>query len=216
MVLVHGIRSGPDTWVPARSALTQDGVRSFAFQTVSGAGYYDQAVALSSDLSNQGLYGTSPTYVGHSQGGVIARQLSTFQPGAALMTIGSPHLGAPFVVNFNAWINSLTAESLGYDAIIAAVLDSYSFGDDYWSGYGANESYMVEGSVTSGLCVVGDLLAGIADVTRRVPSCSPARRRDPRADIAVRMFGVRRDPARALHRLRPAVFGIDPARAVDA
>ncbi len=95
----HGINSGPDTWLSTSLNLEQIfNLRAQRIDTRAAATYEDQADTLLARLWPNSGPGR-PFYVGHSNGGVVGRT-AAMRSGStvlwdALITVGSPHTGAP-------------------------------------------------------------------------------------------------------------------------
>lgn len=104
VVFLHGLASSPDAWYGASTRLQQ---RAFIVphrpalewkQT-----YVYQANALSSNATLSGLPSNLTYAVGHSNGGIVAREWSRRRPLAGIVTLGTPHGGAPLITNISEW-----------------------------------------------------------------------------------------------------------------
>lgn len=97
VLLVHGIQSDASTWTHTRDTLNGTGNYSASAINLTWTDHLSsQASAISSYLTGTGV-ASSTILVGHSQGGLVSR-LATVSTGVAgILTIGTPHAGAPIV-----------------------------------------------------------------------------------------------------------------------
>lgn len=101
VVFVHGFMSDGTTWAGAASRLQAGLALVPATPTVSSpASYESQAAELQSQF---GALGPDVVAVGHSNGGLVSRQWSRQHPVSAIVTVGTPHHGAPLVRNLYAY-----------------------------------------------------------------------------------------------------------------
>jgi pimeloyl-ACP methyl ester carboxylesterase len=97
LVLVHGINSNGESWRAAADRLqAMFAVRAETPDLSASALYEVQAEQLE---TRAGAAGSDVVVIGHSNGGVVARQWSLLHPVSALVTVGAPHRGAPLVYN---------------------------------------------------------------------------------------------------------------------
>ncbi|HEY4218862.1 MAG TPA: alpha/beta hydrolase [Gemmatimonadaceae bacterium] len=117
MLLIHGIESNASTWDSTKSLLNLSG--SYAASAI-GLTWTDhlssQASAVSSYLSGTGV-ADSTILVGHSQGGLVARIATRTTPVKGILTIGTPHDGAPIVNSSSELI--LDESEIGLDEYLA-------------------------------------------------------------------------------------------------
>jgi pimeloyl-ACP methyl ester carboxylesterase len=101
LVLVHGLKSNGTTWVDAESRFSRQlAVTVYNPTTSWQALFAEQAAQLQGQLPGiQGL----PVVVGHSNGGIVAREWSKMRPMKGLLTLSSPNQGAPIANNAFAW-----------------------------------------------------------------------------------------------------------------
>ena len=101
LVLVHGIKSNGTAWVDAETRFNRQLAVTVYNPTVAWKGLLpEQAALLQGKLPGiQGL----PVVVGHSNGGVVAREWSKTRPMKGLLTLSSPNQGAPIANNAVAW-----------------------------------------------------------------------------------------------------------------
>ena len=98
VVFVHGFGSSGDTWQAAAARLQSSlAIRAETPSLSSTALYETQAIELQKRLV--GL-GADLVEVGHSNGGLVARQWSRQRPVSGILTVGTPHGGAPIIRNF--------------------------------------------------------------------------------------------------------------------
>lgn len=101
LVLVHGFRSKGPTWADAESRFSRQLTVTVYSPTVDWEKLFpEQAAQLHGKLP--GMPGV-PTVVGHSNGGVVAREWSKTKPMKGLLTLSSPNQGAPIANNATAW-----------------------------------------------------------------------------------------------------------------
>jgi pimeloyl-ACP methyl ester carboxylesterase len=97
VVFVHGFGSSGDTWRGAASRLqSRLAIHTETPSLGSNALYETQAHELQQRL---GGTGADVIAIGHSNGGVVARQWSRQHPVSGILTVNSPHGGAPIVSN---------------------------------------------------------------------------------------------------------------------
>lgn len=100
-VFVHGFGSTGDTWKDAAARLDQRLATDSRTPTTTWRdGLGSQATELDSQVPS---LAEAPIAVGHSNGGLVARQWSRQRPLKGLVTVGTPHGGAPFVNNLLTW-----------------------------------------------------------------------------------------------------------------
>jgi pimeloyl-ACP methyl ester carboxylesterase len=101
LVLVHGFKSDQRAWDDARSRFDRQlTVTVYSPKTDWQKPFAEQAAQLHGTLP--GVTGV-PTVVGHSNGGVVAREWSKTRPMKGLLTLSSPNQGAPIANNAVAW-----------------------------------------------------------------------------------------------------------------
>jgi pimeloyl-ACP methyl ester carboxylesterase len=97
VVFVHGFGSSGDSWQSAASRLqTKLAIRAETPSLSSTALYESQAAELQQRV---GGLGANVVEVGHSNGGLVARQWSRQHAVSGIVTVGTPHGGAPLVWN---------------------------------------------------------------------------------------------------------------------
>lgn len=97
VVFVHGFMSDGGTWAGAAARLAQRLELAPATPTLSSRALYEsQASELQAQL---GHLPSSVVAVGHSNGGLVSRQWARQHPASAIVTVGTPHRGAPLVSN---------------------------------------------------------------------------------------------------------------------
>jgi pimeloyl-ACP methyl ester carboxylesterase len=101
LVLVHGFKSNGTTWVEAQSRFN----RQLAVTTYNPTVGWQQLFPAQAAQLQGALPGVPglPVVVGHSNGGVVAREWSKTKPIKALLTLSSPNQGAPIANNAVAW-----------------------------------------------------------------------------------------------------------------
>lgn len=112
VVFVHGILSDGGTWagaaarLQARLAITAD-----TPSLSSRALYETQASELQQAVAHRDR---SLVAVGHSNGGIVSRELSRRRPLSGVVTLGTPNQGAPIVSNLYAvsWFNGQMSNAM--------------------------------------------------------------------------------------------------------
>ena len=154
VLLVHGIFSDASTWNTLLPVLN-DGTGTYSASAISLSWENDlasQASIVSSYLTNSGV-GSSTILVAHSQGGLVSRLATLSTPVAGILTIGTPHAGAPIV----ATGPGLQAEFLELDldeGLVAANMP------DFCANYPDDETCQVPGQVVD----VATGLLGLAEL----------------------------------------------------
>ena len=94
LVLVPGVRSNGTTWNDAQSRFNRQLTVTVYNPSLMNwrALFPDQATQLQQKLP--GIAGV-PVVVGHSNGGIVAREWSKIRPVKGLLTLSSPNQGAP-------------------------------------------------------------------------------------------------------------------------
>lgn len=122
VVFVHGLRGDEGSWANAAERL---GARMAIYpyrSSVDWAGTY-QSQADQMQASAVGGLPATTIAVGHSNGGLVARQWSRMHPLTGIITVGTPHQGAPLVSNLQSYIHF-------NNALYYAILDVFgAFGD---------------------------------------------------------------------------------------
>ena len=98
-LFLHGFNSTADTWSHTASRL---GLRLQIVQYVPQLPWHLPYDTQATHLNNEANAAGAPAntiVVGHSNGGLVARQLSTKRALGGIVTVGSPHLGAPLAGN---------------------------------------------------------------------------------------------------------------------
>jgi pimeloyl-ACP methyl ester carboxylesterase len=103
VVFLHGLFSSGDTWAGAAQRLSaQLAIAPHVPTTDEGAPYAVQAAQVQNAVG--GLDG-SVIAIGHSNGGIVARQWSQAHGVSGIITVGTPHFGAPILPNFASYAN---------------------------------------------------------------------------------------------------------------
>jgi hypothetical protein len=119
-VFLHGLKSSPDAWAGASTRLSQRTMIAPHLPSLDWReSYPSQARGLAS-LS--WLPGRSTVAIGHSNGGIVAREWSRNESLSGIITLGTPHSGAPLVTRFGEWASFASATS----SYVAMVLNAFS------------------------------------------------------------------------------------------
>jgi pimeloyl-ACP methyl ester carboxylesterase len=148
-VFIHGLSSNSHTWDQAVSRLTPLlAMQPFQVDLDWRALYETQAGQLQQQL---GSLPANVVAVGHSNGGVIARQWSRNRSVGGIITLASPNQGAPFVDHIFEWftflddvLNRMANVSAAFSVTSYDVwwwvpdrwLDSFHFATDVWNTAG--------------------------------------------------------------------------------
>lgn len=98
VVFLHGVQSSPNTWRDTAAALDREfRISPYIPETNWRADYDTQAQSLQARL---GHLPNSTVVIGHSSGGIVAREWSKRHPFQAIVTMGSPHDGAHIANNW--------------------------------------------------------------------------------------------------------------------
>jgi hypothetical protein len=101
LVLVHGFKSIGPTWAQAQERFNRQLAVTVYNPTVTWQALFpEQAALLQGKLP--GIVGL-PVVVGHSNGGIVAREWSKTKAIKGLLTLSSPNQGAPIANNGVAW-----------------------------------------------------------------------------------------------------------------
>ena len=101
LVLVHGFKSNGTTWVDAQSRFNRQLAVTVYNPTVGWQGLFpEQAAQLQGQLPGVAAL---PIVLGHSNGGIVAREWSKTRQIKGLLTLSSPNQGAPIANNAIAW-----------------------------------------------------------------------------------------------------------------
>ena len=96
-MLVHGFRSNGATWTKRRRASHAARRHDDAADPRAGEGAFAEQAA---QLHSTGFRAPGvPFAVGHSNGGLVAREWSKLRPLSGLLTLSSPNQGAPIANN---------------------------------------------------------------------------------------------------------------------
>ncbi len=127
VVFLHGLNSDGGTWQSAADRLQQYLAIAAHRPTLRGPSYGDQANELHSQLW---WLPASTIAVGHSNGGIVSRHWSGLHDVSGILTLSTPHRGAPIFAHVADWINfNLMAFDLigGVGAAFGATYD-----DSWW------------------------------------------------------------------------------------
>lgn len=125
-VFVHGLRSSGDTWAGAATRLQQRLAISPHTPSLPWPERYEtQADHLQGQL---GWLPPNTVAIGHSNGGIVSRQWSQHRPLGGVLTIGTPHYGAPIVYN----LNSLVAFFYHGMNLTGAAFGAFAPGGEWW------------------------------------------------------------------------------------
>jgi len=127
-VFIHGLASSNATWQGAADRLK---ARVAIAPQRPNLNWRDKFENQASSL--QGALGGLPgstIAVGHSNGGLVARQWSRLHPVSGIVTLGTPNQGAPLAYNALRWLNFNFAAS----SVITEVFNAYARNCCTWNG----------------------------------------------------------------------------------
>ena len=171
VVFIHGVASGPETWQEAADRLQS---RLRIAPERAEVSWWDSVEWQGNEM--QARFGSLPgstIAVGHSLGGLVARQWSRSHQLEGIITLGAPNRGAPIANHINDWVgyNSALFNAVGnafywlgnlsYDQwwwLFPAIEGSLN-----WGGYIANFSIyhlLVEMGVQYGVPFVQEVYVG--------------------------------------------------------
>jgi len=102
VVFLHGVRSGPETWEAAANRLRQ---RAMIEPHRPETNWRNSMESQADQIDGQvGHLPGSTIAVGHSAGGIVAREWSRRHGLDGLVTVGSPNLGAPIANHIHEWL----------------------------------------------------------------------------------------------------------------
>jgi hypothetical protein len=133
VLFVHGLQSQGSDWAQTAARLGSRLAISPRTPDLPWKQPYEQQAQTLSQSSAMAGLSSAPLAVGHSNGGIVSRELSRLRHVDGIATIGTPHRGAPLVPNFGQW--------LVFQANAPSFLDSviYAFaGQSDWSWVFAN------------------------------------------------------------------------------
>ena len=127
VVFVHGINSSGGTWASTAATLQQQlGILPATPTLSSDAPIATQAGQLAADIQSYGFL-TTPFLVGHSQGGLVSRYATGLTPANMVLTVGTPHGGAPVAVNAGWYVGVLN--TMAYEVSATVFLYNVIGGD---------------------------------------------------------------------------------------
>jgi len=112
VVFLHGLRSSPDAWTAEAERLRQRVMIAPHRPALDWReSYIRQTSALSANPLFAGLPSHTTVAVGHSNGGIVAREWSRTRSLSGIVTLGTPHAGAPLVPRFGEWASFMSMTS---------------------------------------------------------------------------------------------------------
>jgi len=122
-VFLHGLKSSPDTWHPASERLMQRTLIAPHRPSLDWhESYQRQAGQLVASPALAALPSHRTVAIGHSNGGVVAREWSRSRALSGIVTVGTPHAGAPLVSRFTEWASFASSTS----SYVAMVLQAFN------------------------------------------------------------------------------------------
>jgi pimeloyl-ACP methyl ester carboxylesterase len=123
-VFIHGLGGSGADWEATAGRLQQmTAIEAHTPSLPWRESYDQQAVQLHNAL---GGLPSSTVAVGHSNGGIVAREWSKHRPLSGIVTIGTPHRGAPLMAAFHRWVG-FNAET---PSLLNAALNAFTIHTD--------------------------------------------------------------------------------------
>lgn len=134
VVMIHGLTSDASTWDATAARLQAElSATPYRWTTEWRGGYASQADQIRWNL---GGLPSSTVLLGHSNGGVIAREVSRNRDVGAVVTLGAPNAGAPLAGRINTWLG------FNYQAFFTLANISATFNDPSWDWFGHGPDVM--------------------------------------------------------------------------
>ncbi|MEO7190144.1 MAG: hypothetical protein ABI051_03740 [Vicinamibacterales bacterium] len=131
VVFLHGLGSNSNGWVDTAERLRQQTAIEPRLPDFNWRkSFQDQA----GDVRNRPELAalTAPVLVGHSNGGLVAREWSRGRHVDGVVTIGTPHRGAPLMPNFFQWTSFNAAAPSLLNTTLRAFSDWTDFSWTFW------------------------------------------------------------------------------------
>lgn len=143
VVLLHGYLDAPWRWDVAYNYLVYN--QGFSWVVAPPLATTTQSISAQAGNVSAGLAAAGPTFantlaIGHSMGGLVARELSTQRPQKVVMTIGSPHQGHPALdpVNVASFWNTIldlgTANQTAFSNLFQCGSGDFGPGGQWYDG----------------------------------------------------------------------------------
>lgn len=121
-VFLHGLASSPERWAPAAHRMRTHTMIAPRIPSLDWqAPYAQQSQALTRHVELGALPSTTVA-IGHSNGGIVAREWSRSRRMGGIVTLGTPHGGTPLVARFPEWVNYQSATP----SIVGWVMGAFS------------------------------------------------------------------------------------------
>lgn len=102
-VFLHGFASEASDWAATADRLKQRVVIQPHLPSLPWKETYEKQAKTLQGLAGIGALPTNTVVVGHSNGGVVAREWSRLRPFGGVVTIGTPHHGVPLLTHLPFW-----------------------------------------------------------------------------------------------------------------
>jgi pimeloyl-ACP methyl ester carboxylesterase len=127
VVFLHGLASSTSAWSATASRLEKQLlIRPVVPALDWRASLAQQAQGLQNDAATRSLPAAT-IVVGHSNGGLVARQWSRQRSVDGILTIGTPHAGAPIVSRLGTWVSHAAATNTYVARVFNAFNQQSSF-----------------------------------------------------------------------------------------
>lgn len=142
LVLIHGLNSDASTWNVASQRLLQDENVTITTPTLSSLTTYEnQASSLLAQIN--GVPGNAIA-IGHSNGGIVARQAAADgRSWSGIITIAGPHGGAPLAANVMNYLLFEDAENMAANVTAPFAFYSQFYPDDWGWELGEYAGYFL-------------------------------------------------------------------------
>jgi len=137
-VFVHGFSASASDWVDTAGRLREKAAIDPRLPNVAWRSEFDAQARELQEAAEFGALPDATVAVGHSNGGVVVREWSKLHRLGGIVTIGTPHGGAPILHNLLQWalFNDATR------SLIGVVLNAFAVPTDWWWAVGAIDNYL--------------------------------------------------------------------------
>lgn len=137
-VFIHGFSGDGGDWAGTAGRLRERLSIDPRWPSLRWSSSFEDQARDLQRMADIGSLSASAVAIGHSNGGLVARQWSTLRPVNGIVTIGTPHGGAPLLQHLVDWaiFNDITRWALD------GVMRAFSVPSDWWWVPGALKAYL--------------------------------------------------------------------------
>jgi pimeloyl-ACP methyl ester carboxylesterase len=172
VVFIHGLNSNGGAWANAADRLK---ARAAIDARLPGLDwrltYESQADQI--EGSDLGALPAASIAIGHSNGGLVARQWSRHHPLAGIITVGTPHQGAPIVTNLLSYTHFNDALYFAISDVFGAFSDPSFCCDWSWIIARIGDAVARAGSLTDAAFFKAALTVGLTIAAPVFPQMDP-------------------------------------------